>query len=598
VAAVTSAASGSVAPSGTKRPTVTHTPLATPHSSPAKVADDESACPPDPTYPTSPTDQTQYEVPFTADILDGTVNVGYNEDTGEPGTQPLTNMPWFPWMLHLTGLRGTVSGCVPLPGLSLTVQPSDLQVNTYGSLQGPDNCSNSQDGCSLAPDSSATFSFTGIADPGQTSLPLFLSGDNETAAGMATLHYQTTPTPGPGLEVGTPTFTEQYPYPGTGSVKDVDLSAGSPPGARLKPDVYAGSVTVTNMTSSTVTSITGEESAGFISGPSTLAPYGSDGDTGTYTFTFEGSSYGYLPVEQALPFTFSGEGSSGLVDGSRIAYFTFPSLNVSPLSITAATINGEPATTAPGPQVPMGSVFNGTVTLTNNTSSTVTGLFGETGQTVQLLATVGVSGFQEPPLVLGGFSLAVSASQPLAASVVGARPDGFGTDPFGALDSTAAASATGVLSATDPSLACGAPVSTTVTTGSSTVVPASPAGDPPHPAGPQWTVQGEPIAGPLVGATARLVSNSFSLVIPAASPPGYTQTCGDFGELFNWEIGGVEPNGDFYNCPQCTSYGDSGPVDAGAGPGEAQVEIDVLLTSVGGLAVCRPTTTAPVACGD
>jgi hypothetical protein len=245
----------------------------------------------------------------------------------------------------------------------------------------------------------------------------------------------------------------------------------------------------------------------------------------------------------------------------------------------------------------MGSVFDGTVTLTNNSASTVTGILGETGQAVQLLATVGTSGFQEPPLVLGGFNLAVSASQPLAATVVGARPDAFGPTPFGALDSTAAASATGVWSATNPSLACGAPVSTTVTTASSTVVPTSPAGDPPHPAGPQWTVQGEPIAGPLVGATARLVSNSFPLVVPASSPPGYVQTCGSFGELFNWEIGGVQPNGDFYNCPQCTSYGSSGPVDAGAGPGEVQVQVNVLLTSVGALPVCRPTTTAPVTCG-
>ena len=36
----------------------------------------------------------------------------------------------------------------------------------------------------------------------------------ENAAGATTLHYQTTPTPGPGLEVGIPTFTEEYPYPG------------------------------------------------------------------------------------------------------------------------------------------------------------------------------------------------------------------------------------------------------------------------------------------------------------------------------------------------------------------------------------------------
>jgi hypothetical protein len=109
-------------------------------------------------------------------------------------------------------------------------------------------------------------------------------------------------------------------------------------------------------------------------------------------------------------------------------------------------------------------------------------------------------------------------------------------------------------------------------------------------------MQGEPIVGPLTGATARLVSNSFSLKVPFETPPGYTQPCGVFGELFNWEIGGVEPDGYFYNCPLCTTYGDSGPVDAGAGSGEVQVEIDVLLTSVGALPVCRPSETTPVSC--
>ena len=111
-------------------------------------------------------------------------------------------------------------------------------------------------------------------------------------------------------------------------------------------------------------------------------------------------------------------------------------------------------------------------------------------------------------------------------------------------------------------------------------------------------MQGEPISGMLDGATARLVSNSFSLKIPEQSPPGYTQTCGVFGELFNWEIGGVEPDGYYYNCPTCTTYADTGPVDAGAGRGEVQVEIDVVLTSVGGLPVCRPSTIATTACGS
>ena len=117
----------------------------------------------------------------------------------------ITNMPWFPWLLHVTGLRGTVSGCVPLPGLSLEVQPSNLHVNTYGYMtEGTDNCASSPSVCSVGAHSSATFDFTGIADPGQTNLPVFFAGqdDGANAAGATTLHYQTTPAAG--LEVGTP----------------------------------------------------------------------------------------------------------------------------------------------------------------------------------------------------------------------------------------------------------------------------------------------------------------------------------------------------------------------------------------------------------
>jgi hypothetical protein len=601
VSASTAVLSGPAASPLTPRLAATRASSAAGYSPAASVADQVTPetggpCPPNPTYPDSPTDHTQYGVPFTADILDGTVSVGYNEDSGGPGTLAHPNMPWFPWLLHVTGLRGTVSGCVPLPGLSLEVQPSNLHVNTYGYMtEGTDNCANLPSVCSVGAHSSATFDFTGIADPGQTNLPVFFAGQDNgaNAGGAATLHYQTTPAAG--LEVGTPVFTEQYPYPGTGPVKPVNLAAGSPPGAKLKADIYGGSVTVTNTTASTVTSITGEESAGFISGPSTLAPFGSPGgtDTGTYTFTFEGSSFGELPEEQELPLNFSGQGPAGLVEGSGIAYFTFPQQNVTSLSISKATIcvstTCSSALTAPGPPVPMGSVFSGTVTLTNNTDDAVTGIFGETGEEVQLLATLGTSGFPSPPLVLGQFNLSVAATKALAAKVVGARPDSFGATPFGALDSTATASAIGTLSAANPPLVCSAPVSTMVTTGSSTMVPKSPAGDPPHAAGPQWTVQGEPISGALAGATARLVSNSFPLQLPPDPTCGIN---GAFTGVFNTEIGGVEPNGDFYNCPSSSTC-----VPAGAASGEVQIEIDVMLTSVGGLPVCRPTRTAPVACG-
>lgn len=544
-----------------------------------------TACPPNATYPASPTDQTQYGVPFTAVILNGVVNVGYNEDTGLPGTRPLTNppLPYAPWTLHLTSLNGTVSGCVPLPGLQLTIQPSDLHLNTYGYLSGP---------TTLAPHASATYAFSGIANPWQPGVPLFLAGSTAVggspdAAAMATVHYQTTPSTGAGLAVGPPTIDKVY----TGiAVQTVNLPAGTPPGATLEPgNTYEGTVTVTNTTTSTVNSIAGTERAGFVSGPSTLGP----GASGVYTFTIY--TGGDVPNAEYLGLTFAGSSPSGLVGGFGIVYDRFPSIITSQLVITGDTINGVPAMSAPGPTIPMGSVFNGTVTLENSTSSSLSIISGSTNQTAQLLVGVAPSGALVPPLPLVGFTLTVSASAPLTSTVVGVRPDAFGSGPTGAIDATAAASATGAFSATDPPLACGEPVSTTLTTGSSTVVPASPPGQPPHPNGPQWTVQGQPIEGPLVGATAELVSNTLPLQVPAAPPPGYSQPCGTFGELFNWEIGGIKPDGTYYNGNVGPSP--SGPADAGAPAGEVQIGASAILTSVGGLPTCLPSTTAAVPCG-
>jgi hypothetical protein len=545
----------------------------------------QGPCPPNPTYPSSPTDQTQYGVPFTAAILNGTVNVGYNEDTGLPGTTPLTNppLPYAPWTLHLTGLNGTVSGCVPLPGLQLAIQPSDLHVNTYGYLSGP---------TTLAPHARATYTFTGIANPWQFGLPLYLAGSTAiggapNAAAMATVYYQTAPSAGAGLQVGPPTIDKVYTPT---SVQTVNLPAGSPPGATLQqPNSYAGQVTVTNTTTSTVTNVAGTERAGFVSGPTTLGP----GASGVYTFTIY--TGGDVPNAQYLGLTFSGSGPSGLVSGFGIVYDRFPSTITSQLVITGSTINGVPAMTAPGPTVPIGSVINGTVTLQNPTSSSLSIITGTTNQTAQLLVGVAPSGVLAPPFPLVGFTLSVSVPAPLVSSVAGVRPDAFGSSPFGAIDATSAANATGTFTSTNPVLACGEPVSTTLTTGSSTVVPVSPPGQPPHANGPQWTVQGQPIEGPIVGATAQLVSNTLPLQVPATPPPGFTQPCTPFNEVFNWEIGGIKPDGHFYN-------GDVGPsptgqADAGAPAGEVQLGASVILTSVGGLPTCHPSTSSAVSCG-
>ncbi len=312
-----------------------------------------------------------------------------------------------------------------------------------------------------------------------------------------------------------------------------------------------------------------------------------------YTFTIY--TGGAVPNAEYVGLSFTGSGSSGLVGGFGIVYDRFPGTITSQLVITAGTINGQPALSAPGPTVPIGSIVSGTVTLQNPTSSGLTVITGQTNQMAQLLVGVAPSGVLAPPFPLVGFTLSVSATAPLASTVVGVRPDAFGSGPVGAIDATAAASASGAFTATDPLLACGEPVSTTLTTGSSTVVPVSPAGEPAHPNGPQWTVQGQPIEGQLVGATTELVSNTLPLQVPAASPPGYTEPCGTFGELFNWEIGGIKPDGHYYNGDVGPSP--SGPADAGAPPGEVQITASAVLTSVGGVPACHPSTTSAVPCG-
>ena len=68
-----------------------------------------------------------------------------------------------------------------------------------------------------------------------------------------------------------------------------------------------------------------------------------------------------------------------------------------------------------------------------------------------------------------------------------------------------------------------------------------------------------------------------------------------YRELFNWEIGGIKPDGHYYNGDVGPSP--SGPADAGAPAGEVQITASAVLTSVGGVPACHPSTTSAVPCG-
>ncbi|MBO0727900.1 MAG: hypothetical protein J2P57_01490 [Acidimicrobiaceae bacterium] len=177
---------------------------------------------------------------------------------------------------------------------------------------------------------------------------------------------------------------------------------------------------------------------------------------------------------------------------------------------------------------------------------------------------------------ISGFRLKVQIDSPgLDAFVSGVRPNGL-------VDAEATdAHASAVLSASNPYLVCPAHVVIPeLTTGTMTTVPVG------RGPSPVWTVTGTPVKanpadGPILGATATVVSNDFNLgPFTKTSDPN----CGGspshpnpiFGAVFNAIIGGINSQGKEYN-PLAFQ---PGAFRAGAPPGEAQASLSIKLTSV------------------
>jgi hypothetical protein len=504
------------------------------------------------TYPTGPTSKTGYGIAFTAVLLDGALNGGYHE-TPDPGV-------YDPWGLHIGNLTGTVCGLIELPSLNLSATPSDIQIGTYGQMSGPGE---------LQPGQTGNFSFTGIADPGA----------NQVGFNVAGYVYGT-------LGSENDTGTQGVAYYDTGHPQELSVSnillkstneqAGAPPGPSI-PDgekPAGGTFTLTNNSGQAVTDIQGEEPDGFIGGgkackaKSGEVPLGTclnAGQSATYTWTAVGVSTG----AQNVPLSLTGETATGRVTGSAFAYFFVKSASLGPaLAVGNIRINGVPASSAPGPALAPGSVFTTTFTVTDNSPTYPVWLCDTTNGTCaapdtdsasdqfpSVLAVLSVPG-QNPygysPFLLYGFSLSVDVPCTPGTSGEGAAcpadlyttPDGVcgASDmvppnyclPPNALSAKGVAAADASFSTVNPAITCDQDVSVDVTTGRSTVVPKQVTGADRNL--PVWTVEGQGLAGPLIGAEGEVVSNDFGLTVNNDSG-GCFPYDGEFDQI----AGGVTP---------------------------------------------------------
>jgi hypothetical protein len=130
---------------------------------------------------------------------------------------------------------------------------------------------------------------------------------------------------------------------------------------------------------------------------------------------------------------------------------------------------------------------------------------------------------------------------------------------------------------------------TTLTTGTTRVQPEDrgPAG-PPMPGKPDlapWTLQGEPLSGPLVGARATVVGNDFALPIFPLDPADPFSPC----VIFNGVFSGSDENGETYLFKR-PDYGDSHPAGVSQAIGDLVItEIDEDAVQVGPPAVVPGT---------
>jgi hypothetical protein len=593
---VATVSAASSAPAAAKSPTLQATTGARTASAvrPAGVLSPPTC--PKSTYPSSPTSKTGYGVAFSGAILNGTLNAGYHETPNPP------NNAYAPWGLHIGSLTGSVCGLIQIPSLQLSATPSDIQIATYGQMSGP---------ATIAPGQTAPYSFTGLADPGANQVAFNLANfdfnGNQTSAQSSVAYYNT----------GQPQEL---------SVSNIVLKnqpAGVSPGPLInsEPEPYQGTLTLTNTSGQKVKDIQGEEPEGFISGPTTLGP----GKSATYTFTTIHEEFGNQDI--TIPFT--GETATGPVTGFAVVYFSGKGASGPAMTIGNIMINGQAASSAPGPSLIPGAVFTTTFTITNESTTGVTlnnltNAESGSDQSASVLLLSGLASqvpYGYTPFALHGFGLTVSV--PCAPGTSGPEcPADLFTSPNGTCGATDllppnycqppnALSAAGVTSANslftllDPAINCDQSVSVAVTTGRSTVVPQQVTGA--DRSLPVWTMEGQGIVGPLVGAEGTVVANNFGLTIRnTPTPLDPDPNCSPYDADFDLVAGGVTGANNpvckafslsycYYNgksvrkvpCINNTAENICGP------PGEVQLSAQIVVTSVD-LPTYNPQTAAAV----
>ncbi len=564
------------------------------------------------TYPSSPTSKTGYGVAFTADLLDANINAGYIE-TPNPSTPGYI---YAPWGLHVGPISGTVCGLIQIPSLNLSATPSDIQVATYGAMTGPG---------SIAAGTTADFSFEGLGDPGANEVAFnvgaFFGAGNLSSSTDSVAYYHT----GSSQKLSVSNIVIDK--------AGVNKPAATPPGPSIQgaPEAYTGSVKLTNNSGVTVTNIQGEEPSGFVEAPTT-----GPGSNGTLlagqSATFTYGVVAGLPQAQNMALNFRGETPSGPVTGFALVYYTAsgePGSSGPHMTIGNIEINGTPASSAPGPAVSVGSVFTTTFTVTNDSADTITtcvlinmpcpGPDSVSGSdqfpsVLALLGVPGAGGIYARPEGLHGFALSVEI--PCAPGTSGAdcpadlvtSPDGIcgATDldppnycqPANALSARGVAATSAVFTVVNPAINCNQAVSVNVTTGRSTVVPQQVTGADRNL--PVWTMAGQGLVGPLVGAEGVVVANDFGLTVTdKANAQDPTPACIPWDGLFDLIAGGVTPP----HSAACAARGESicyynGDTPAGViasptsclnqpnpnifcgPPGEVQLSAEVIVSSI------------------
>lgn len=499
----------------------------------------------DETFPASPGSNESYGVPFEAAITNTQLLSGYSEYNADHTTDTVNAATYHlsPWEDTIGDITGWITGVLQLPQLTATISPDDVVF-----------CDEAKDVCvSAQPPSGrcAQIRFEPEVPTGEQPLPpqgnFQILGTH--AAGPATLEggqsatYTFTGSSETNHFGSTVTFTGNlgatqasaagglyyvgYPfdaYPNQQLSVSLELqqgkttwtNLGAAPGPSLDPGNYEMKAIVTNESSESLTNGAFWSSIGGGSFGN-LGP-GKSVTTEPVTATVQPGAQTIM-VNPTMSYT-SAKGIAVTYSGFAVGYYTGCETankcepTTPDLVVSTPKINGVPAGTTPGPDTGagFGAPYTATVTLTNDSSSPITGITGST-------PSFSCSG--SPGCVPYTVSIAPGAT---TFAVTGVAADG-------ALEVSGTASATTTIAEWFAPVASlnSTQVSATNVTLSSQSPRTLPSISPPAPSpgNPDYrelqvTPQpltgplGDSVTGPLTGSSGTLASNDFT--VPAFGP--------------------------------------------------------------------------------